>query len=57
MRGGEVECMVEERMWKEWVGRSGSSLSSEGGVKLGESGMVEVEDAKDRLGAWEWWRW
>ena len=45
--------MFEELMWKEWGGRSGSSLS-DAWLNWGESGIVEVSDVKDRLGAWEW---
>ena len=57
VRGGDkwmVEgWMFEELMWKEWGGRSGSSLS-DAWLNWGESGIVEVSDVKDRLGAWEW---
>lgn len=49
-RGGE-DWICELFNWKEVIGRSSSSSSERRG-DLGSSGMVDVSETKDRLGAW-----
>jgi hypothetical protein len=49
-RGGGEDRTCELFIWKEVMGRSSSSSEING--DLGSSGMVEVSDTKDKLGAW-----